>query len=86
MRDLSVARHCLILAKVPRINGSFFGAGDPITHVARIVGYATFALEHLVFGMALGLVLFALRRSPIQAKNTTTRESQRSSAGTPAGT
>jgi hypothetical protein len=62
------------------IAGSLFGAGDPITHMARIVGYGTFALEHVIFGMALGLALYALRRSPVQVESTTSRKSQTLSA------
>ena len=46
------------------IAGSLLGAGDPIAHMARIVGYGTFALEHVVFGMVLGLTLYVLRRFP----------------------
>ena len=62
------------------IASSLFGAGDPITHMARIVGYGTFALEHVVFGMALGLALYALRRPPVLSESTTSRMGQRLSA------
>jgi len=34
-----------------------FGSGDQITHMAATVGYGTFLTEHLVFGLALGLLL-----------------------------
>lgn len=62
------------------IAGSLFGAGDPITHMARIVGYGTFALEHVVFGMVLGLTLYVLRRSPVLDASSTSRKSQTQSA------
>ena len=58
------------------IAGSLFGAGDPITHMASIVGYGTFALEHVVFGMVLGLTLYALRRSTVQVDSSISRQSQ----------
>ena len=29
------------------------GAGDPIAKMASLVGYPTFAIEHMMFGMAL---------------------------------
>lgn len=35
-------------------------SGDQITHMARMVGYGTFLVEHLLFGMTVG-VLLALR-------------------------
>ena len=40
---------------------SVFSSGDQITHVASMVGYGTFLVEHLVFGMTAGLLLLALR-------------------------
>jgi len=33
---------------------SITGAGDPIANMATMVGYPTFALEHLMYGVALG--------------------------------
>jgi hypothetical protein len=39
---------------------SVFSSGDQITHMARLVGYGTFLVEHLLFGMTVG-VLLALR-------------------------
>ena len=39
------------------IAASVFNSGDQITHVARMVGYGTFLVEHLLFGLALGLLL-----------------------------
>jgi len=35
------------------------GAGSVITNMAKMVGWSTFAVEHLVFGAALGLLTFA---------------------------
>lgn len=34
-----------------------FGSGDQIAHMASAVGYDTFLTEHLLFGLALGLLL-----------------------------
>jgi len=39
------------------------GAGAVITDMAKMVGWSTFAVEHLVFGTVLGLLTFALDRS-----------------------
>lgn len=39
---------------------SVFSSGDQITHMARMVGYGTFLVEHLLFGMTAG-VLLAIR-------------------------
>ncbi len=38
-----------------------FGSGDQITHMAATVGYGTFLAEHLLFGLALGLLLASRR-------------------------
>ncbi len=38
-----------------------FDSGDQITHMAATVGYGTFLAEHLVFGLALGLLLASRR-------------------------
>lgn len=32
-------------------------SGDQITHMARMVGYGTFLVEHLIFGLFLGVLL-----------------------------
>lgn len=34
-----------------------FGSGDQIRNMASMVGYGTFLVEHLLFGMALGMML-----------------------------
>lgn len=43
---------------------AIFSAGDPITNMASMVGYPTFLVEHIVFGVvtALALVPFTRRR------------------------
>jgi len=38
-------------------------AGPVITNMAKMVGWSTFAFEHLMFGTVLGLLTFALSRS-----------------------
>lgn len=38
-------------------------AGPVITNMAKVVGWSTFAVEHLMFGTVLGLLTFALNRS-----------------------
>jgi hypothetical protein len=37
---------------------AIFNSGDQITNMAQLVGYGTFLVEHLIFGVCLGLVLF----------------------------
>jgi hypothetical protein len=39
------------------------GAGSVITNMASMVGWSTFAAEHLLFGTVLGLLTFARSRS-----------------------
>jgi len=39
------------------IAASLFNSGDQITHMASKVGYPTFLAEHVIFGLALGLLL-----------------------------
>lgn len=36
---------------------SILSSGDQITHTASMVGYGTFLVEHLIFGMTLGVLL-----------------------------
>ena len=40
--------------------GSIFSSGDQIKNMAQMVGYGTFVVEHILFGLSLG-VLFAVR-------------------------
>lgn len=45
------------------VAAKIFSSGDQITHMAKMVGYPTFLLEHVLFGLALGLLAAAgLRR------------------------
>lgn len=39
-----------------------FGAGEPIAEMPEMVGYATFAIEHALFGLVLGLWLVPRRQ------------------------
>lgn len=36
---------------------AIFSSGDQITHMARMAGWWTFVSEHLLFGLALGLIV-----------------------------
>lgn len=44
------------------IAAKLFDAGNPISDMADMVGYGTFFVEHVLFGLTLG-VLLAMRRS-----------------------
>ena len=46
-----------------RIAATITGAGTTISDMAKMVGWSTFALEHLMFGLVLGAL--ALRRSHV---------------------
>ena len=37
---------------------AILNSGDQITNMAQLVGYGTFLVEHLIFGLVLGLILF----------------------------
>ncbi len=39
------------------VAAAVFSSGDQITHMASKVGYGTFLTEHVLFGLALGLLL-----------------------------
>ena len=39
------------------VAASLFGSGDQIAQMASMVGYGTFLAEHVIFGLALGLLL-----------------------------
>jgi len=43
------------------IAASLFGSGDQITHMARMVGYPTFLIEHIIFGATAGAALLRWR-------------------------
>jgi hypothetical protein len=44
-----------------------FDSGDQITHMARMVGYGTFLIEHVIFGMTVALILAVRRNSEATA-------------------
>jgi len=39
------------------IVASLFGGGDPVRNMATMVGYPTFVIEHVIFGLALGALV-----------------------------
>lgn len=41
---------------------AIFSSGDQITNMASMVGYGTFVVEHIMFGVAAALVLLAFTR------------------------
>lgn len=43
-----------------------FGGGDAIRHMPKLVGWGTFSVEHLVYGLVLGGVV-AMATSPVRA-------------------
>jgi hypothetical protein len=45
------------------VAAKIFSSGDQITHMAKMVGYPTFLLEHVLYGLALGLLLATRRPS-----------------------
>lgn len=46
--------------------GAIFSSGDQIGDMAKMAGWWTFIIEHLMFGVALG-ALYAARRRPVHA-------------------
>ena len=54
------------------VAASVSGAGDPIGHMARIVGYETFAAEHLFFGVTLAAALLVLAPRSARVSATST--------------
>ncbi|MEU4293179.1 hypothetical protein AB0E63_33575 [Kribbella sp. NPDC026596] len=46
------------------VAAAIFSSGDQITDMAKMAGWATFIIEHLMFGVALG-VLYAVRRRSV---------------------
>ena len=58
-----------------------FGAGKPISDMPEMVGYATFSVEHAIFGLFLGLVL-APRSKYERAPRAATASGQRLRAQT----
>jgi hypothetical protein len=43
------------------VAAGIFGSGDQITYMARMVGTCTFLIEHVVFGLGLGVAMAAGR-------------------------
>ena len=39
------------------IAARLFGGGQPIANMAKIVGWGHFTIEHLIFGLVLGLIV-----------------------------
>jgi len=48
------------------IASRLFGGGQPISHMAKIVGWGHFTVEHLIFGMMLGIVVAFASTKPSQ--------------------
>ncbi len=51
---------------------AIFGAGDPIKNMAAMAGWGTFLVEHLLYGLTLGVLLGFLgrTRAPVEAPTT----------------
>jgi hypothetical protein len=47
---------------------AIFDSGDPISNMAEMAGWGTFIVEHLIYGLVLGLLLAAGRGSGAAAK------------------
>lgn len=43
------------------IAAAIFGSGDPIKNMAEMAGWGTFIIEHLLYGVALGLLVAVAR-------------------------
>ena len=52
---------------------SITGSGDVVANMARIVGYPTFAIDHVMFGVALALSLLAVTPRPNTTPNPLSR-------------
>lgn len=44
------------------VAAALFGSGDQITHMAKMAGWGVFFVEHLVYGLVLGLLVAAARK------------------------
>jgi hypothetical protein len=64
------------------------GSGTTISHMAQTVGWATFAIEHMMFGLALGAALLVVTsradRSSTTAAGSASRSGRRRRPGTSA--
>lgn len=45
------------------VAAAMLGGGDPISDMPKMVGWTTFTLEHIIFGMVLGVAWLAATRS-----------------------
>lgn len=45
------------------IAAAVFGGGDPIADMPQMVGWTTFTIEHIMFGIVLGVAWLATKRS-----------------------
>ena len=52
------------------VAAAIFGSGDPIRNMAALAGWGTFIIEHLLYGLTLGLLVgrAAARTSPAPAQ------------------
>ena len=56
------------------VAAAIFDAGDPISNMAEMAGWVTFAVEHLLFGLALGALLsLAHRHADVPARTAAAR-------------
>jgi hypothetical protein len=49
------------------IAARLFGGGRPISHMATIVGWGHFTVEHVIFGMMLGIIVAAKLSHPSES-------------------
>lgn len=52
------------------IAADLFGGGEPVAEMATMVGWGTFTIEHLIFGLVLGAAVAAKVRRPAAADRT----------------
>lgn len=45
------------------VTAAVLGGGDPIAHMGRVAGWTTFTIEHVIYGLVLGVIVAALVRS-----------------------
>jgi hypothetical protein len=52
-----------------RLRRAVLGSGPQITHMAAMAGWGTFLIEHLLYGLGMGVLMavFARRTSPASA-------------------
>jgi hypothetical protein len=54
---------------------ALFGSGDPIANMAQMAGWGTFIIEHLLYGLVLGLLVALDRRRSSAVKTETAASS-----------